>query len=477
MKTQKLAICLMLAMINICCASTPEINTTKIADEVRAEQIKDMKWGMFICWSFSSFSGSEWTPTRDKDATYFKATGCDTDQWCKTAKEAGMGYILFLSKHHDGFCLWDTATTDKKVTNSELGIDVLAKLRKSCDKYGIKLALYFSEGDCNWPGSTDGAGGNGGGSNPEVKKAQLKELLTNYGPIEFWWMDHATGNGGVSHEDTVKWMHKFQPNTFVGFNHGPAAGRICLREAGRPGKLGDASATIYNKHAEGSYKGYHVAEFTYPILPPHSGGAYWFYSLPIHDNLCHPAEKLYKDYLEAIKCGNIFSIDIGPNYEGKIRDIDVKTLRKVGRYISGEDKLPLPPVSQGKTVSASSTHHLAGYEADKAVDGNENTRWSMSSTKGSGWLVVDLGKATEISRIVIKELYQQTTRFTIEAQQADGSWKVLWEDKLIGANKDVKIKPATAQKFRLNILESKMANPNSAATINEFQLFATVDEN
>ena len=101
----------------------------------------------------------------------------------------------------------------------------------------------------------------------------------------------------------------------------------------------------------------------------------------------------------------------------------------------------------------------------------------MSSTKGSGWLVVDLGKATEISRIVIQERYPQTTRFTIEAQQADGSWKVLWEDKLIGANEDVKITPATAQKFRLNILESKMANPNSAATINEFQLFAPVGEN
>ncbi len=66
-----------------------------------------------------------------------------------------MSYISFLSKHHDGFCLWDTETTAGKVTNSPLGIDVLAQLRKSCDKYGIKLALYFSEGDWNWPGAVD----------------------------------------------------------------------------------------------------------------------------------------------------------------------------------------------------------------------------------------------------------------------------------------------------------------------------------
>lgn len=318
--------------------------TQKIDDKVRAEQIKEMKFGMFICWSFSTFSGNEWTPTRDKDANFFKATGCDTDQWCKVAKDAGMKYILFLSKHHDGFCLWDTETTDKKVTNSPLGIDVLAKLRKSCDKYGIKLALYFSEGDWNWPGAVDGKGYNAGISkNPEMKKAQLKELCTKYGPIEFFWMDHAVGDGGLSHKETVDWVSQFQPNCFVGFNHGEPAGRLCLREMGRPGLIGDPATSEYNKDAEGSYKGYLVAEFTYPILPKHEGGAMWFYSLPVHDNLVMPAEKIYQDYLGAVKYGNIFSLDVGPNYQGRIRDIDVKTLKLVGRYIKGKDKFPEKP--------------------------------------------------------------------------------------------------------------------------------------
>jgi len=331
MKTRIIATCIVLSILGTALCGATEINKTKLPDDVRARQIQDMKWGMFICWSYSSFSGREWTPTRDKDASYFKATGCDTDQWCQTAKDAGMGYILFLAKHHDGFCLWDTDTTEKKVTNSPIGVDVIAKLRKSCDKYGIKLALYFSEGDWNWPGAGDG--GRNGGVNPEVKKAQLKELLTRYGPIEFWWIDHATGTGGLSHKDTVEWMHQFQPNTFVGFNHGEPAGRLCLREMGRPGKIGDKNATTYNKDAEGSFTGYHVAEFTYPILPRHKGGAMWFYSLPIHDNLCHPASKVYGDYKGAQEYGNIFSINIGPNYEGKIRDIDVRTLKQVGEMI------------------------------------------------------------------------------------------------------------------------------------------------
>jgi alpha-L-fucosidase len=207
-------------------------------------------------------------------------------------------------------------------------------LRKSCDKYGIKLAIYFSEGDWNWPGAVDGQGGQGG-SNPSMKKSQLQELLTQYGPIEYIWFDHAVGDGGLSHRETVAWCHHCQPNTLVGFNAGEPAGEISLREVGRPGPLGDASAGSYNKDNESKYRGYLLAEFTYPILPPHEGGAMWFYSLPKHDSLCLPAKKIYDDYLGAVKYGNVFSADVGPGYDGRIRAIDVKTLEEVGRMIRG----------------------------------------------------------------------------------------------------------------------------------------------
>jgi len=296
--------------------------TTLIPDAVRAEQVRNLRFGMFICWSFSTFSGQEWTRGVE-DVRFFKATGCDTDQWCKTAKEAEMQYILFLTKHHDGFCLWDTETTDWKVTKSPLGIDVLAQLRQSCDKHGIKLALYFSEGDWTWPEN----------KNPEKKKAQLEELCTRYGPIEFFWMDHAQTDGGLDHQATAAWVRRFQPNCFVGFNHGQAAGRLCLRERGRPGPIGDPAASEYNKDAEQAYTGYLAAEFTYPIQPKRPKGANWFYSLPEYEGVCHPADKLYEDYVGAVKYGNLFSIDVGPRPDGTLRDIDVKTLREVGAMI------------------------------------------------------------------------------------------------------------------------------------------------
>lgn len=311
----------------------PVINKNVIPDEIRAKEIADMKFGMFICWSYSTFSGKEWTGD-PFPVEFFRATSCDTDQWARTAKEAGMEYILFLTKHHDGFCLWDTKTTDLKITKAPLGKDVLAMLQKSCNKYGIKLALYFSEGDWNWPGAVRGESFKGG-HNPEVKKEQLRELLTNYGPIEFIWFDAAVGDGGVSHEETATFVRSIQPNTFSGFNALEAAGRLCIRERGGAAEIGNPPPTHVKEALdnEKNYKGYLVAEFTYPLLPKHNGGADWFYSLPAFDNLCHPASKIFEDYQGAVKYGNIFSLNVGPDYNGRIRDIDVKTLKEVGRMI------------------------------------------------------------------------------------------------------------------------------------------------
>ena len=201
--------------------------------------------------------------------------------------------------------------------------------------HGIKLALYFSEGDWTWAGSVPGGQS---GPNPDLKKAQLRELLTEYGPIEYIWFDHAVGDGGLSHADTTAFCKALQPECFIGFNHGPPAGDIRLGELGHPSPLTDATGAGFNADHLKGYTGHRLAEFTYPILPKHEGGAMWFYSLPKHDQLCLPAEKLYADYLGAVKFGNIFSLDVGPDYAGKLRAIDVRTLREVGEMIRAGGK-------------------------------------------------------------------------------------------------------------------------------------------
>ena len=444
----------LLMVLTTCLAYAKPVDMHK-----RARELTKLKWGMFICWSFSTFSGNEWTPGI-KDVSFFRATGCDTDQWARTAKEAGMGYILFLTKHHDGFCLWDTVTTERKVTRSPLGYDVLARLRKSCDKYGIKLALYFSEGEFD-----DNKNYHPGGYTPEMKKAQLKELLTRYGPIEYIWFDHAQTDGGLSHMKTVEWCHLWQPRTLIGFNHGEAAGEVSLREVGRPGPLGNLASASYNSDNEAKFKGYLMAEFTYPIQPAHEGGAMWFYSLPRHDSLCLPADKLYRDYLGAVKYGNIFSIDVGPNYEGKLRDVDVKTLLKVGRMIKSKALLPplFKALSEGKPARASSIWN-ANYDASRAFDNDESTRWGASPDSRTGWLEVDLGSVQNIGRAIIIETFHRTQDFAIEYKLGD-NWKILYHGGTIESGKPVEFTPTITRYVRLNILKA-----SEVPTIEEFQI-------
>ena len=174
MKTRLSTTAFILAVAGSSLAAEPASDANKIPDAVRAQQIKDLRFGMFVCWSFSSVSGQEWTK-EPHGPEFFNVTGCDTDQWCETAKAAGMKYILFLTKHHDGFCLWDTNTTDLKVTQSPLRLDVLAQVRKSCDKHGLKLALYFSEGDWRHPRNTSEKKKQA----VELKKTQLTLNLKN----------------------------------------------------------------------------------------------------------------------------------------------------------------------------------------------------------------------------------------------------------------------------------------------------------
>jgi alpha-L-fucosidase len=455
-------------------ADEPATTTSSVDMDKRMREFRDLKWGMYLCWSFCCFSGKQWTPNV-KDISLFNPSGCDTDQWARTAKEAGMGVICFLTKHHDGFCLWDTDTSDRKVTKSPLGVDVLAKMRKSCDKYGIKLALYYSESEWRWPGAIEGQAYHNG-INPQMKKAQLKELLTRYGPIEYMWIDNAIGDGGLSHQETVKWIKRFQPRCLVGFNCGQAAGDLQIGEDGRPAPMDRHKVVcpymgnnpIPAEKWDPSYKGYLIAEILQPMIAEPE--PLWFYDPAAGDN-CRSAQDLYATYLGAMKYGLFFELGISPNRAGQLRKVDVATLRRVGEMIQNPPKPRPPSLSTGKPATASSVWR-SEYDASKAVDNDDTSFWAATPGARSGWLEVDLGREEKIGVAEICERFSFPSfpikQFAIEYKYGN-EWKVALRGTTIGIQKTVVFSPVIARYVRLNVLK---ADPvNNLLVIEEFRLW------
>jgi alpha-L-fucosidase len=177
----------------------------------RLQWFEEARFGMFVHWGPVSLKGTEigWSrgrqiPAGEYDQLYlrFDPQEFEADAWAKLAREAGMKYLVLTSKHHDGFCLWDSKVTDYDIMASPYGRDVVADLAAACARQGVKFCLYYSIADWYHPHyhpQNLGQGGSGEllpeGVEPdmdvyvEYMNAQLRELLTNYGDIGLLWFD------------------------------------------------------------------------------------------------------------------------------------------------------------------------------------------------------------------------------------------------------------------------------------------------
>ena len=178
---------------------------------------REARFGMFIHWGVYSvpagtYNGKqidgigEWIMNRGKIpvaeyreyAKQFNPVKYNADEWVRLAKKAGMKYIVITSKHHDGFALFDSKASDWNVVNATpYGKDLLKPLAEACQKHGIKLGFYYSQAqDWNNPGGA-AAGGHwdkaqDGSMDDYIRNVavpQVKEILSNYGPIAVLWWD------------------------------------------------------------------------------------------------------------------------------------------------------------------------------------------------------------------------------------------------------------------------------------------------
>jgi len=147
------------------------------------QQWMDLGFGMFIHFSINTYYDKEWSDGT-LDPKQFNPKELDTDQWCRVAKAAGMKYIVIVTKHHDGFCMWPTKYTKYSIKSTPFKGDYLKMLVKSARKYGLKVGLYYSLWDRHEKSHDTNET-----QYVEFMKNQIRELLTNYGEITEFWFD------------------------------------------------------------------------------------------------------------------------------------------------------------------------------------------------------------------------------------------------------------------------------------------------
>ncbi|MEI6277675.1 MAG: alpha-L-fucosidase [Prolixibacteraceae bacterium] len=197
----------------------------------KIEEWKDARFGMFIHWGPVTLKGTEigWSrgreiPVGEYDNLYkkFDAPNFDANKWVSVAKSAGMKYIILTSKHHDGFCLWNTRQTDFNIMNSPLGRDVVKELSEACKKQGIAFGTYYSTTDWHHPDFP--LTSPGGKTNRPVYdldaytnylKKQVAELLVNYGPLFVLWFDVPQRFDSNRGQGVIDFAHAIQPDIIV----------------------------------------------------------------------------------------------------------------------------------------------------------------------------------------------------------------------------------------------------------------------
>ncbi|WP_114855975.1 alpha-L-fucosidase [Brachybacterium sp. YJGR34] len=212
---------------------TTSADTPSAAEPLIAPTPEQLQWqrdglGVFFHVGINTFAGKEWSDGT-VPAHLFDPSDLDTDQWVRTARDLGAKYVVLTAKHHDGFCLWPTATTTYSVASSPWKGgqgDVVGDLAAACRRHGMKLGLYLSPWDRNAPQYEDPA------VYDEFYLAQLRELCTNYGELFELWFDGAGSAGREYAWDRIgALIAELQPGAMV-FNMGPATIRWVGNEDG-----------------------------------------------------------------------------------------------------------------------------------------------------------------------------------------------------------------------------------------------------
>ncbi|PZX51373.1 alpha-L-fucosidase [Algoriphagus chordae] len=312
--------------------------------EAQLKQI-ERKYGMFIHFGINTFHDQEWTDG-SKPASSYAPTAIDADQWVKTAKDSGMKYVILITKHHDGFCLWDSKYTEYDIANSGNTTDVVEAVAKACEKYDIGLGLYYSLWDRNRNAEVENVELDSSYNSYMIQ--QLNELMditqkhTNI--VEFWfdggWLKE---NNRWPINDIYQTIKSREPDCQVGVNwtiglpENPDFHPVLpadqkegypIRYFPSDFRLGDPYLPIDNDPKLFSHNG---EEYYMPWESTVCISKRWFYNT--QDSVYKPIDELVEMYKVATSQDNILILNCPPNREGKIRDEDIEILAELRKRL------------------------------------------------------------------------------------------------------------------------------------------------
>ena len=420
----------------------------------------------FVHFGLNTFNDLEWgygnTP-----ASTFNPTNLDCDQWVATLKQCGMKGVILTAKHHDGFCLWQTKTTDYSIANSPYKNgkgDMVKELSDACKKHGLKFGLYLSPWDRNHAqyGYEDYV---------EVYHNQIDELTGNYGELFEFWFDGANGGNGYyggtneSRSINAKEYYDYERARDTILRRHPNAmifGGTCqtIRWVGNEqGWAGDTDWCMINPESDnntkhlnhGSENGTHwiPAEVDVSIRPG------WFYHQR-EDHQVKSIAQLTDIYYRSVGHNANLLLNFPINLDGKIPAQDSIRIMEWHDVITNDLKDNL---LKDAKVNVDNERGRK-FKAENVIDGDWETYWATEDDYNFGTISFTFDKPVKMNRVVLQEyipLGQRVKDFYMEGE-LNGEWfKINAFDTLstIGYKRIVRFNTVELDKLIIYFEESK----------------------
>lgn len=384
--------------------STPDLTTLQ-------QQFIDLKFGMFIHFNIPTFMSDDWADP-DASPAIFNPVKLDCGQWAKAAKSAKMRYGCLTTKHHSGFCIWDTKTTDYNVMNSPLKRDVVKEYTEAFRKEGLKTMLYYSILDTHHklrPGFITQ-------QHIEMVKAQLTELFTNYGEISAIIIDgwdapwSRISYETIPFQEIYRLIKRLQPNCLV----------MDLNAAKYPKEaLYYTDIKSYEQNA-----GQHISKEMnqLPALSCLPINKNWFWKESFPTTPIKDPKTIVKDNLEPFNQAYCtFILNVAPNRDGLIDPNVIEGLKEIGKLWKDDAAVPTLPaydapiiaenIAKGKPANSSWSYDM--QIMDFGNDDDFTTHWQSNEAVATPWYEVDLKRCHPFNMITIADLEGTIKKYQI----------------------------------------------------------------